>query len=57
LHKPLKVVAGTDRVAIDAYCCTLWGLKPKDIVALVEAHKLGIGEIDVKKLTLKEIEV
>jgi uncharacterized protein (DUF362 family) len=43
LHKPQKVVAGTDRVAIDSYCCTLWGLKPQDIYTITFAaqHKLG----------------
>lgn len=27
LHKPQKVVAGVDRVAVDGYCCTLWSLQ------------------------------
>ena len=27
---PRKVIAGTDRVAVDAYCCTLWGLMEAD---------------------------
>ncbi len=57
LHKPLKIIAGTDRVAIDAYCCTLWGLTPTDIVAINRAHDHGIGEIDLKKVSIKEVEV
>ncbi len=56
LHKPLKVVIGTDRVAIDAYCSTLWGLNPADIIAINKAHELGIGEIDLKKVKIKELE-
>lgn len=54
LHKPKKVVAGTDRVAIDSYCCTLWGLKAQDIYTITSAHKHGLGEIDLKKVTIKE---
>lgn len=56
LHRPLKVVAGTDRVAIDAYCSTLWGLNPADLIAITKAHEHGIGEIDLKKVKIKELE-
>jgi uncharacterized protein (DUF362 family) len=55
--KPLKVVAGTDPVALDTYCCRLWGLKPEDIIAINRAFEHGIGEMDLKKLTIKEVEV
>jgi uncharacterized protein (DUF362 family) len=54
--KPQKVVAGTDRVAVDAYCCTLWGLQAKDIMQITKAYDLGVGEIDLNKKKLKEIE-
>jgi len=33
-------------VAIDSYCCTLWGLKPGDIVAIQRAAAHGLGEKD-----------
>jgi len=46
LLKRRQVVAGTDRVAIDSYCCTLWGLKPGDIVAIQRAAAHGLGEKD-----------
>lgn len=55
--RPLKVVAGTDPVALDTYCCQLWGLKPADIVAINKAFEHGLGEMDLKKLTVKEVEV
>ena len=55
--KPLKVVAGTDPVAIDTYCCQQWGLKPENIVAINKAYEHGLGEMDLKKLTIKEVEV
>lgn len=56
LHKPLKVVAGIDRVAIDAYCSTLWGLKPEELISFREASKHGIGEINLTKVKIREIE-
>jgi uncharacterized protein (DUF362 family) len=52
--KPQKVVAGVDRVAIDAYCCTLWGLEAKDIFMINEGYEHGLGEIDLKKVKVKE---
>jgi uncharacterized protein (DUF362 family) len=55
LTRPQKIVAGVDRVAMDAYCCTLWGLKPKDIFGIQMAHDLGLGEIDLSKTKIKEV--
>jgi uncharacterized protein (DUF362 family) len=55
IHKPKKIVAGTDRVAIDSYCCTLWDLEPKDIIMIVKAHEHGIGEMDLGKIHVNEL--
>jgi uncharacterized protein (DUF362 family) len=55
LHKPNQVVAGVDRVAIDAYCSTLWGLEPKNIITITRAHEHQLGEIDLKKVKIKKI--
>jgi uncharacterized protein (DUF362 family) len=52
ITKPQKVVVGQDRVAMDAYCCTLWGLKPEEIFQIKMAHELGLGEIDLKKVKI-----
>ncbi len=57
LIKPQKVVAGTDRVAIDAYCCTLWGLEAKDIIMINKAYEHKLGEIDLKKVKIKEVSI
>lgn len=57
LMKPQKVVAGTDRVAIDAYCCQLWGLKPENIMTISLAHEHKLGEINLNKVKIKESEV
>jgi len=55
LIKPQKVIAGTDRVAIDAYCCTLWGLKAEDIIMINKAKEHGLGEVNLKKIRIEEI--
>ncbi len=55
LARPNKVIAGVDRVAIDAYCCTLWGLKPEEIYSLGFANKHGLGEIDPENVNIREI--
>lgn len=54
LIRPNKIIAGTDRVAIDAYCCGLWGLDPQDIMTITKAHEHGIGEIDLSRVNLIE---
>lgn len=55
--KPQKVVAGIDRVAVDAFCSTLWGLKPEEIIMIRQAYEHGLGEIDLKKMRILEIEI
>jgi len=55
--KPQKVVAGTDRVAVDSYCCTLWGLEGKEILQIAKAFNHGLGQIDLNKVKIKEISV
>jgi uncharacterized protein (DUF362 family) len=57
ITKPHQVVAGTDRVAMDAYCCTLWGLKPEDIFQIKMAEDLGLGHMDLKKAEIKKVKV
>lgn len=57
LFKPQKVVAGVDRVAIDSYCCTLWGLNPKDIIMINKAYEHKLGQMDLKKIKIKSVKV
>jgi uncharacterized protein (DUF362 family) len=47
-----RVLASTDIVAVDAYATTLMGLKPADIAVTVEAHKRGLGEMDLKRVRI-----
>jgi len=55
--KPQKVIVGTDRVAIDSYCCTLWGLSAQDILQIKKAHRHGLGEIEIQNVKIKETQV
>jgi uncharacterized protein (DUF362 family) len=55
LLKPQKVIAGTDRVAIDAYCATLWGLEAMDIIMINKAYEHKLGQIDLQKVKIQEI--
>lgn len=55
LAKPQKIVAGADRVAIDAYCTTLLGMKGTDIYMIKLGSEQGLGQIDLKKVKIKEI--
>jgi uncharacterized protein (DUF362 family) len=55
LKKANKIVAGTNCVSVDAYCATLLDLTPKDVLMIQYAHEHGLGEIDINKLSIKEI--
>jgi uncharacterized protein (DUF362 family) len=55
--KPNKVIAGFDRVALDSYGATLLGLEGRDVSMIQNAHQLGLGEIDLGKARIKEMEV
>lgn len=57
LKKPQKVIAGTDRVAIESYCASFFGLVPENVIAIKKAYEHRIGEMDLSKLRIKEIEV
>jgi uncharacterized protein (DUF362 family) len=57
LIKPRKVVAGTDRVAVDAYCASLWGLKPEDIIQIKRGAEQGLGRIGQGKAGVREARI
>jgi len=57
ITKPQKIVAGQDRVAMDSYCCTLWGLKPEDIFQIQMARDHGLGEMNLKKVKVAEVKI
>ena len=55
--KPQQVIAGVDRVAIDALCTTLWDIRAADIIQITEAHKRGLGNMNFDQADLKIAEV
>ena len=57
IAKPNKVIAGIDRVALDSYGATLLGLTGSEVKMIVDAHQLGLGEIDLGKVRIKEMEL
>jgi uncharacterized protein (DUF362 family) len=51
------VVAGTDAVAIDAFGANCLDRAPEDIITVVKAYELGLGEMDLKKLSIVEYDL
>jgi uncharacterized protein (DUF362 family) len=47
------IIAGTDPVGVDAMGAELFGLSPTGLTYLQKANEMGLGEIDLKKLTIK----
>jgi len=50
-----KCIVGVNQASIDAYGVTLLGRKPEEIRHVALAGKLGVGEIDLAKLKIKEV--
>ena len=49
------VVAGTDPLAVDAYGATLFGRRPEQIEHIRRAGEMGVGEINLKRVTVKDV--
>ncbi|RJP30796.1 MAG: DUF362 domain-containing protein [Actinobacteria bacterium] len=52
---PGQVIIGTDPVAIDSYCCGLFGTAPAQINYLVYGEQLGVGTTDFASLGMTEV--
>jgi len=52
LKKLHNIVAGTDRVLVDAYCCTFLGLEAKNVamITMARQHQLGSTDVDAAKI-------
>ena len=53
--KPRQVIAGVDRITVDAYCSTLLDLNPTDVIMLRQGNQSGLGEIDLKKVKIDKV--
>ncbi len=51
------VAAGVDPVALDAFGAVLLGRKPEDIGSIVKGNEAGLGTIDYRSLSPREIAV
>ncbi|MFC1555461.1 DUF362 domain-containing protein [candidate division KSB1 bacterium] len=58
LNNPNTVVAGVDRIAIDAYSTRMLNdLKPSDIIMIGRGYDHKLGEIDLSKVNVKEVTI
>ena len=51
------VIASSDPVAADAYATTLFDLQPAEIASTVAAHAMGLGEMDVQRMRIHEVQI
>jgi uncharacterized protein (DUF362 family) len=51
------VLSSLNRVSLDAYCSQLLGHQPESIVMIKKAFQHGLGEIDLQKMKIREINV
>ncbi|HGE72490.1 TPA: DUF362 domain-containing protein [Candidatus Poribacteria bacterium] len=52
-----QVIAGVDRVAVDAYTATLFGLKGDQIGYIKASNTMGLGEINLSKVKIQNVKV
>ena len=55
IEKQMKVVAGSDIVAIDALCSSFVGYAPEEVLTTVKAHELGAGNMNYQEYNVVEI--
>ena len=54
IQRPQKVVAGTDMVAVDAYCAEVRGLRGSDVDMIRMAQDHGIGSMNIAAMRVQE---
>jgi len=54
IEKPMKIIAGKDMVAVDAYCASLLGHQKDDILTILKASEMGIGNMNYSKMHIIE---
>jgi uncharacterized protein (DUF362 family) len=50
-----QVIVGVNPVAMDSYCAGLFGKKASDILFIRYAHSMGLGEMDINKIKVKNV--
>ena len=51
------VVASTNRVSLDAFCCRFLGLQPEDVLMIGKASRHGLGEMKPDRIRIKSLSV
>jgi uncharacterized protein (DUF362 family) len=51
------VVASTNRVSLDAFCCRFLGLQPEDVLMIRKASQHDLGEMNLDRLRIKSLSV
>ncbi len=51
------VIVGIDQIAIDSYGATLFGMQGSDLGYVKLGHKMGLGQMDLKRLKIKKINI
>ncbi len=54
LAKPQTVVAGHSAVSVDAYCTRFLGLDASQVAMIARSAALGLGELDLSKVKIRE---
>lgn len=54
--KPMRVVAGTDPVAVDLYCAQQIGFDPERVISIQKGYELGLGEKDLNNVEVHDFE-
>ncbi len=57
VREPHAVIAGTDPVAVDSYTATLFDMKGEEIGYIRAAHDRGLGELDLSRMSVREVTV
>jgi uncharacterized protein (DUF362 family) len=51
------VVASTNRVSLDAFCCRFLGLQPEDVLMIGKASRHGLGEMKLDRIRIKTLSI
>ncbi|MBM3302375.1 MAG: DUF362 domain-containing protein, partial [Deltaproteobacteria bacterium] len=51
------VVASTNGVSLDAFCCRFQGVQPEEVLMIPKASKHGLGEMNLDRLRIKSLSV
>ena len=57
LASPETVVASTNSVSLDAFCCGFLGLRPEDVLMIGKASRHGLGEMKLDRIKTRSLSV